>query len=225
MKYLIFAILLLAHAGAVFSQVSTLEVISQESTYLPFQDSLLIKRTVTITETEIEAINDTLVSFSEPTDSAGLAQQLVSEYLNVANQRAAIFRRSSDFRYTIRDYNATKAELNSFGLSLDSVVINQYSRQLLGTYRVFLDDSTNYIADMQAHPTRSDVLRLVGRGGETPLVVFVLGNGLIRLRIGTITYLLSWDGNSTTRKAYRHTSYFLPSTEVTQSIIRILKIE
>lgn len=228
MKHFLFSIVFfLLHAGAMFAQVSSNEVLSSESSYLPYQDSLLILRTITITTTELDGVNDTLVSYSEPTDSAGLAIQLTNAYLNDVNTKAARLRNASPMRFFLQDYINSKNIIESLGQNLDSLIISQYKRHYLGTWRVFMP-SGSQLVELTEHPNRSDLLRMTGDNFTANIQLY--GRHHLRLTIARgnasqgQSYFLNWNGASRERPVYEDMKNVFPAAVSPRELFRIVKI-
>lgn len=224
MKFKLLFIAAILVIGGVRGQVSGTEVISSESSYLPFQDSLLILRTVTVSTTELEGVNDTLVSYSEPIDSAGLARQLTNAYLNDVNTKAARLRNANPMRFFLRDYADSKALVAQLGQNLDSLLVAQYKRQYLGTWRVFLANGQTYNAEIIEHPTNAGLLRLTGGQGQSNANVTVYGRYLIRAVLQGKSEFLNWDGGSQDRPAFVPLTNALPAAAAAINTTRMVKI-
>lgn len=226
MKHFLFSILFfLLSAGAMFAQVSgNSEVLSSESSYLPYQDSLLVLRTITITTTELDGVNDTLVRYAEPIDSAGLARQLTNAYLNHVNTKAARLRNANPMRFFLQDYNNSKALVAQLGQNLDSLLVAQYKRHYLGTWRVFLANGQTYDAQIIEHPNNAGLLRLTGGQGQSNVNVTVYGRYLIRAVLQGKAEFLNWDGGSRERPIFVPLTNAVPAAAAERNTTRMVKI-
>lgn len=220
--------------GAITAQTSSSEILDQTSSYVPYQDTLLILRTKTIRTTEAEGVNDTLVTYGEITDSAGLEQQLIvlaeqisNTYLNTANTKAAILRKSMPMKFFLQDYIRAKTELELLGTSLDSILVGRYSRFFIGTWRVFLNSGAETVQVIK-HPTRSDILR-VESDKITGAITFY-GRYHIRLTLtrgagpNGQSYFLNWNGESEDNPVFEVLTNNLPAAVTPREPFRIRKL-
>ena len=223
MKKILFSILiLLAAATFGYSQ----EVISEVQEYISYQDSLFVLKTTRITRTGYEGLNDTTVSYTAPTDTAGLVTQLRNGYINSANTATARIRAASPFKTILSDYAAEKAVLAELGFSLDSMLVDQYANAYTGRWRVFANGGSSFFVDVAKHPTQPGLLRATGTAGEGNFNVLLYGRHFFRITLqnANVQYL-TWNGNSTEQPVYQPPATIsIPSALVPASTVRMVKV-
>lgn len=222
MKKILFLFILLAASIVGYSQ----EVISEVQQYVAYQDSLFVLKTTRIVGTGYEGLNDTLVSYTAPTDTAGLVTQLRNDYINAANTATARIRNAAPFRTVLAEYAAEKAILSGLGFDLDSMLVQQYANAYIGRWRVFANGGTSFFVDVAPHPTAPGLLRATGTAGEGNFNVLLYGRHFFRITLaGANTQYLAWDGNSDAKPVYRNPSAItLPSQVATTSTVRMVKV-
>jgi len=205
---------------------SAQEIIFESSAYFPYQDSLFTYRTITVTNTGIEGVNDTSVVWSAPTDTLGIAQQIEVSAINSTNMAVARFRNGISFRNVLVNYLAQKTLLAALGIDLDARMVARYGANVAGRYRVFRTDGTNFFVDVAAHPTNPAVMRATGTANEGNFNVLIYGRWMLRIALpapDNITYLIH-DSDSTDRPILRHPSFWIPNVMVTSKNTRMVKL-
>ena len=220
-KYFLFFLLL---ACSLFAHSQ--EIISENSTYFPYQDTLFVLRTITVTNMGIEGVNDTTVIWSSPTDTAGVAQQIEIAATNSTNAAVAKFRNAISFRSVLANYLTSKNLLALLGIDLDERMVARYGATVAGRYRVFRTDGTNFFVNVAAHPTNPAIMRATGTAGEGNFNVLIYGRWMLRISLAApdgVTYLIQ-DRNITERPILRHPSYWIPTAMVTPNNTRMVKL-
>ena len=222
MKKILFFLFLLAAATFGYSQ----EVISEVQEYVPYQDSLFVLKTTRIVGTGYEGLNDTLVSYTAPTDTAGLVTQLRNTYINSANTATDRIRNAAPFRTVLAEYTAEKAILSQLGFNLDSMLVQQYANAYTGRWRVFANGGSSFFVDVAPHPTAPGLLRATGTAGEGNFNVLLYGRHFFRITLaGANTQYLCWDGSSDAQPVYRNPGAItLPTQLATTSTVRMIKV-
>jgi len=219
-KYFLFSLLL---ACSLFAHSQ--EIVSENTTFLPYQDSLFLVRTEIETNTGIPDVNNISVIFTLQTDTAEVADQIETEAANATNTAVAKFRNAISFRGVLANYLASKNLLALLGVDLDQRMVARYGATVAGRYRVFRNDGTNFFVDVAANPGNASVMRATGTAGEGLFNVLLYGRNMLRISLPApdgITYLM-WDGNSTERPILRHPSYWIPGAMVTLKNTRMVK--
>jgi hypothetical protein len=221
MKQVIFSILMI-----LVCSLSAQEVISETTQYIPY-DTLFTMKTTRIVSTGYEGLNDTTVSYSMPTDTAGVVSQLHTDYLNTTNTAVAKMRNATPFRFVLAGYVATKATLALLGSDLDSINVSRYGNVLSGRWRIFSEDGTNFFANIAPHPTQPGLLRATGETGEGNFNILIYGRHFIRFAVGAgdIKYL-AWDGGSSVRPLFQNpVRMTVPTAISTSSDFRMVKLD
>jgi hypothetical protein len=201
------------------------EVISITTQYIPYQDSLFLTQTVKILNYGIDGVNDTLRSYSAPIDTAGLISQERNAILNATNRAAAVMRNAFDFRTAVNEYNAKKTLLALVGVSLDELVVATYLTQYRGRYRI-TNGATVFDVNIDAHPTRADLLRATGTNNEGVFNVVVYGRWFWRINLGNgYNPVVIWDGKPGDRPIFRSPTFAIPTFIAAPDAIRIVKIQ
>lgn len=222
MKKILFFLFLLAASLIGYSQ----EVMSEVQQYVAYQDSLFVLKTTRVVGTGYEGLNDTLVSYTAPTDTAGLVTQLRNGYLNGANIATARIRAASPFRTILAEYAAEKAVLAGLGFSLDSMLVEQYANAYTGRWRVFANGGSSFLVDVAKHPKQPGLLRATGTAGEGNFNVLLYGRHFFRITLqnANVQYL-AWNGNSTEQPVYQPpATIVIPSALVPASTVRMVKV-
>jgi len=203
------------------------EVISETQQYVPYQDSLFVLKTTRVVGTGYEGLNDTTVTYSVPTDTAGLVTQLRNSYINAANTASARLRAASPFRTLLNLFNTEKANLATLGYNLDSLLVSQYANAYTGRWRITNQDGSTFLADVIKHPTVPGLLRATGTTGQGNMNIILYGRHFFRITLpgNNIQYLV-WDGNSQAQPNYRNPAWLTnPQAIVTSSLVRMVKIQ
>jgi len=222
MKQIIFSILTL-----LVCSLSAQEVISEVQQYVPYQDTLFTLKTTLVTTTGYEGLNDTTVSYSMPTDTAGVVNQLHTTYLNTTNTAVAKMRNAVPFRNVLAGYAATKSILALLGTDLDSINVARYGSVFFGRWRIFKEDGTDFFANIAQHPTQPGLLRATGETGEGNFNIIIYGRNFFRFTNGPgdLKYLV-WDGASTERPLYQNpVRMTVPTAISTSPNFRMVKIQ
>ena len=202
------------------------EVISENSEYITYQDTLLVLKSTLVTNAGLEGINDTTVTYSQPLDSSGLINQLVQKHLNAVNVGAARWRNNFNFRTILLEKSQIESTLSAFNINLDSMVTSQYANSLIGRYRFFDSDGSTFLVDVDRHPTRSDILRGVRQDGNGVIIIRPFSRWLLQVvwGAGDIVYLF-WDGTDSNKPVFWHGSANLPTVFTTRNNRRIIKVK
>jgi hypothetical protein len=209
------------------SLLSAQEVISETQEYVVYDDSLFTLKTTRVIGTGYEGLNDTLFSYSTPTDTSGLANQLHTDYLNSTNTAVARMRNASPFRFVLANYLTSKNILALLGRDLDSINVARYGAALSGRWRIFNEDGTAFFANIAPHPTLPGLLRATGETGEGNFNILIYGRHFFRFTVaaGDIKYLC-WDGLSSDRPMYQNpVRANIPVAISTASNFRMIKID
>jgi hypothetical protein len=223
MKKVLFMLALLC---SVFAQVSAQEIILEEDTYVSYQDSLFILRTLEIANQGLEGVNDTVVRYIPPAlDTAGLVNLIRTRALNSVNEKSARLARSFTFRTALGVSNSYDALLSDLGSDLNSFVVNSYANQLKGRYRV-VTDTTNFLVDIIDHPVQSGLFRMVGTSGEGTWNILPRGAWFFQVNnFGGATQYLIWDRDNAERRIFRHPSWATPDAVSETNNIRFIKLD
>lgn len=220
-QILAFALFLFAFS---LNAQSVMDVIESDSEVISYEDSLFLIKTTTISTTNIDGINDTLISYVGPLDTADVIQTLHTDHLNATNTTVARWRRALSFRSVINDYNDEKAYYATLGYDLDSLNVMRYANAFKGRYRVVEDDGNVFFVDVIDHPNNNGLLRAVGTDSEGNFNVLIYGRYFFRININGTQQYMSWDGESSTRPVFRWVTYGLPTSLVTHSNFRMVKL-
>lgn len=223
MRQILLSFLLLLAVATAYSQ----EVISETQQYISYQDSLFVLKTTRVVGTGYEGLNDTTVSYSAPTDTAGLVTQLRNAYINTANTASARMRAASPFRTLLNLYATEKANLATLGYNLDSLLVSQYANAYTGRWRIFNQDLSSFFVDVVRHPTVPGLLRATGTAGQGNFNILLYGRHFFRITLaGANVQYLIWDGNSQALPSYRNPVWMTnPQAIVTSSLVRMVKIQ
>jgi hypothetical protein len=222
MKQIIFSILTI-----LVCSLSAQEVISETTQYITYQDTLFTIKTTRIISAGYEGLNDTTVSYSMPTDTAGVVSQLHTDYLNTTNTAVAKMRNAPPFRFVLTGYLATKNTLALLGADLDSINVARYGNVLSGRWRIFREDGTNFVATIAPHPTQPGLLRATGENSEGNFNILIYGRHFVRFTVGAgdVKYL-AWDGASTERPLFQNpVRMTVPTAISTSPNFRMVKVQ
>lgn len=222
--YLSLTLLALMFAPAM-CELNAQEIIVEEDTYVPYQDSLFILRTLEITNAGLDGINDTVVRYIPPAlDTAGLVTLLSTRAQNSTNQKSAILARAFPFKTIFNTYNDYESLAEELGVSLDSIFLLTYANQIKGRYRI-ITDTTNFLVDIIDHPTRNDLLRATGTEGEGNFNVRVRGAWFFSINLPDGVQYVLWDRDNRDRKVFRHPTFALPAAMGDVNKIRLIKLD
>lgn len=206
-------------------QLNAQEIIFEEDTYVPYQDSFFILRTLEITNSGLEGVNDTVVRYVPPAlDTAGLVNLISTRAINSANEKSARLARSFVFRTFLNGTNGYASLLSLLGADLDEILVSTYANQLKGRYRM-ITDSTNFLIDIIDHPIRTDVLRATGTDGEGNFNVTVWGSWAFHINIDGNPQHVIWDRDNSERRVFRHPSWATPNGVSATNTIRLIKLD
>lgn len=206
------------------SAQGTLDVIESDSDVISYEDSLFVIKKTTITSTNLDGINDTTITYVGPLDTADVINTLHTDYVNEINSRVARWRRALTFRDVIREYNEEKAYYATLGYDLDSLNVMRFGNAFKGRYRVIEDDGNVFFVDVIDHPNNNGLLRAVGTDSEGNFNLLIYGGHFFRININGTQHYLSWDGESSIRPVFRWVTYGLPTSLVTHSTFRMVKL-
>ena len=201
------------------------EVILEEDTYVSYQDSLFILKEVTITNSGLDGINDTLITYVPPAvDTAGLVELIRIKSINTTNEQVAKMRNAFIFRKSYSLSGAYDDLLEGLGSDLDSLNIAMYASQIKGRYRI-VTDTTDFNIDIIDHPSQTGFLRATGTDSEGNFNVRIKGRWWFDIRIEDVWYSLIWDGDNRDRQVYRSPTYALPNVIALPNSIRLIKTQ
>ena len=219
-KYFLFSLLLVCSFFA-----NAQEIIVDADTYVQYQDSLFILRTVQITNAGLDGRNDTIIRYIPPAvDTAGLIDLIKTKAINTANERVAFLRRSLVFRRAIQDNNGYDTQLNALGADLDETLVLQYGARIKGRYRL-VTATQDFQVIIGDHPTRADVLRAVGTNNEGNFNVQIRGRWWLAITISGSATNLIWDGDNENRQVWRHPTFGLPNVMATLNPTRLIRLD
>ena len=208
MKYIILMAALLL-CGALSAQ----EEISRTITYVPYEDTLFIAKEVVVINEGLDGINDTIVNYIPPAlDSAGLKSFYVIAYKNNANSLNAKLRNANPYRRINADKNVYESLLAGLGESLDSTMVADYSRHLLGSWKHVDSGGSERFFELIAHPNNPERLRMDETGGvDANLNVTIESRWSITVNDGgNTTY--NWNGEDRNRSVWQLEKWSLPGS-------------
>lgn len=206
-------------------ELNAQEIIVEEDTYVPYQDSLFILRTLEITNVGLDGLNDTVVRYIPPAlDTAGLITLISTRAQNSVNEKSARLARALPFRTTLNGYSDYADLALSLGSNLDSIFQLTYASQLKGNYRI-ITDTSNFVVTIDDHPSRTDVLRATGTEGEGTFNVKVRGAWFFSINLPDGTQFVVWDRDNRDRKVFRHPTFALPAAMGDVNKIRLIKLD
>lgn len=201
---------LLIAGSALFAQTE----VSVDKDYIPYQDSLFILQTVTITNQGIEGVNDTIIEYTPPAiDTAGLLHLLYTQSLNKVNEKTSLLRRAIAYRKINADEAAFDALIDELGGNTDSFRLATYATALKGKWRYIDNLGTSRTFDLIDHPNLSTRLRMDEDGGANDnMNVKISGRWRITVRIGLENLTFVWSGEDRDRPVFYLEKFLLPNS-------------
>ena len=188
------------------------EEISSVTNYLPYQDSLFILQTATVTNNGVEGVNDTVIQYDPILyDTASLVTRLYTEAENNSANKSALLRRAIDYRKINTEDGEYSDLIEMLGSDLDEIRLTAHAGKLKGNWR-YTDNAGNVrLFELIDHPTLSNRLRMSEIGGVAENMNVTVGNRWrITVRMDNTNVTFAWSGEDRNRPVFYLEKFLLP---------------
>lgn len=174
--------LILAFVGFVSFSISAQDVVLEINQAIPFQDSLYVMYSKTVTCYGYGFCDTVSTVSSTPVSRESASGQLFAAYANRANELTGRMIRARGYKGINEVKQRYRAELQGVGLDVDSMLIDQYKTQFIGEWSYINAGGLERSFVLTEHPSRTDALLMDG----TPINYdfFIVGEKNFMVNLG-----------------------------------------